>query len=1271
MRIDSAGNVGIGTTLPQSKLNIVDATDASLYLQRNSITTGDVSNLYFGVTNSTNGANKKGALIFERTGTNGRGNLYLATNNVDDGTNVDKSNARLTVQSDGNIGIGTSNPLAALDVKAGTTGVASLKIQSGVATASPQIGEIYADANGIYYYETGTWKDLTAAGAGLSGGTANYIPLWDSGTTQTISTMYQTSSNIGIGTTAPTDKLDISGGAKIGSGYVGIGITAPANGLLVQGLVGIGTTAPAALFSVGSSSQLVVNASGYLGIGTTNPNDYAEIGGGVTIGSGYLGSNTAPANGLLVQGNVGIGTTDPTQMLTVSANGIIGSSTSPTETLANTGFVMGGDDLFVAGLLGIEGSVYTDGSFIAGASTTYGNGSIAQTSGETLAIGTTAANLTLSNTTSGNILLSTPGFVGIGGTAPATAPYAYIGATGNLGIGTTDPLAAIEVKAGTTTVSSLKIQSGVATNTPQVGEIYADANGIYYYETGTWKDLTAAGAGLSGGTANYIPLWDSGTTQTISTMYQTSSNIGIGTTAPTDKLDISGGAKIGSGYVGIGITAPANGLLVQGLVGIGTTAPAALFSVGSSSQLVVNASGYLGIGTTNPNDYAEIGGGVTIGSGYLGSNTAPANGLLVQGNVGIGTTDPTQMLTVSANGIIGSSTSPTETLANTGFVMGGDDLFVAGLLGIEGSVYTDGSFIAGASTTYGNGSIAQTSGETLAIGTTAANLTLSNTTSGNILLSTPGFVGIGGTAPATAPYAYIGATGNLGIGTTDPLAAIEVKAGTTTVSSLKIQSGVATNTPQVGEIYADANGIYYYETGTWKDLTAAGAGLSGGTANYIPLWSAADAQTISAMYQTGGLVGVGFTGPDRKLDVFDATDPQLRLTQADGTVYADFQMASTGDLVMSVDGVTSQLVLDNGGNIGIGTTAPTSLLELSSSAPVLKLTDTTSSAKSLMITVDGNLAQFEEVGGSANDLFVMDLANNRIGIGTTAPTAPLSVAGATSVISNASGDLTITPAANLIISSGALGIGTTNPGEALHVIGNARFSAVGSGTKNNDLNITSEGTLTTSTSDVSMKVNSQTLADGTLAKVMQLNPISFNWIDNPDGPQDVGMIAQEVAQIFPEITFTNVVDGKMGINYSRLPAILTKAMQEQQSVINKQQADVDLIKSLLGLGTAQPSQSSSSATNVSNTGTDLLTSLQTLYDNFIQLTEALGLKNVNGELVVESGMNVLGDTTLSNVSITGDLTAGMLKFNSLTNSFDILGPSCYEHHHRCYQLYFV
>jgi hypothetical protein len=67
-----------------------------------------------------------------------------------------------------------------------------------------------------------------------------------------------------------------------------------------------------------------------------------------------------------------------------------------------------------------------------------------------------------------------------------------------------------------------------------------------------------------------------------------------------------------------------------------------------------------------------------------------------------------------------------------------------------------------------------------------------------------------------------------------------------------------------------------------------------------------------------------------------------------------------------------------------------------------------------------------------------DDTNQYLGIGTNTPSAPLDIAGGTggSLIKNSSGDITIEPAANLIISQGDVGIGTPSPLAKLHVKGN-------------------------------------------------------------------------------------------------------------------------------------------------------------------------------------------------------------------------------------------
>lgn len=60
--------------------------------------------------------------------------------------------------------------------------------------------------------------------------------------------------------------------------------------------------------------------------------------------------------------------------------------------------------------------------------------------------------------------------------------------------------------------------------------------------------------------------------------------------------------------------------------------------------------------------------------------------------------------------------------------------------------------------------------------------------------------------------------------------------------------------------------------------------------------------TERARIDTAGNLGIGTTGPDRKLDVLDATDPQIRATYTDGSVYTDFQTNSSGDMLLTPSG---------------------------------------------------------------------------------------------------------------------------------------------------------------------------------------------------------------------------------------------------------------------------------------------------------------------------------------------------------------------------------
>jgi hypothetical protein len=132
-----------------------------------------------------------------------------------------------------------------------------------------------------------------------------------------------------------------------------------------------------------------------------------------------------------------------------------------------------------------------------------------------------------------------------------------------------------------------------------------------------------------------------------------------------------------------------------------------------------------------------------------------------------------------------------------------------------------------------------------------------------------------------------------------------------------------------------------------------------------------------------------------------------------------------------------------------------------------------------------------------------------------------------------------------IDSTGFIGINQVTPTERLHVVGNGRFTAVGAGTFSNNLNITSDGTLTTATSDEKFKYNIRPINYG-LETLLQLKPVNFQWIEGEE--EDLGFIAQDVAEIIPEAVNTNW-NSDLLFRYESLIPILTKAIQEQNALI--------------------------------------------------------------------------------------------------------------------------
>lgn len=84
------------------------------------------------------------------------------------------------------------------------------------------------------------------------------------------------------------------------------------------------------------------------------------------------------------------------------------------------------------------------------------------------------------------------------------------------------------------------------------------------------------------------------------------------------------------------------------------------------------------------------------------------------------------------------------------------------------------------------------------------------------------------------------------------------------------------------------------------------------------------------------------------------------------------------------------------------------------------------------------------------------------------------------------------------------------------------------------------------------------LIDSPLDKVLRLRGVYFDWKKDKGGKHDVGMIAEEVRDILPEIVQNDREDPKYaeGMDYSKLTPLLVEAIKEQQK-------EIDILKNQL------------------------------------------------------------------------------------------------------------
>jgi len=93
------------------------------------------------------------------------------------------------------------------------------------------------------------------------------------------------------------------------------------------------------------------------------------------------------------------------------------------------------------------------------------------------------------------------------------------------------------------------------------------------------------------------------------------------------------------------------------------------------------------------------------------------------------------------------------------------------------------------------------------------------------------------------------------------------------------------------------------------------------------------------------------------------------------------------------------------------------------------------------------------------------------------------------------------------------------------------------------------------TSNPSFKGNIVDLGYG-INEVMMFKPRAFDM--KIDGSHQIGFVAQEIEDIVPEVVSGE--EGQKGISYGTITAVLVKAIQEQQAVINRLALDIEELK---------------------------------------------------------------------------------------------------------------
>jgi hypothetical protein len=1032
--LDNTGNVGIGTTSPAAKLhtvgsgivNIVQSSDTVSYTQYYNSSTGSTSTSD-GLTVGLNGLD---AYIFHREAAN----LILGTSDTE----------RLRITSAGNVGIGTTSPDSKLHV----------------VSASSNMFRMVRSQNNFGFEATST----SSGGYGLYDYQNSAYDL------------YLQAGKIGIGTTSPSNKLQVANGdMSITTGYSFILADTDTNWRLGRNII----TPVESVYLNSNTFEFVAANALDQGWQFINDDGYPVLEIGAATGSRNVWVNAG--NLLVPTGSVGIGTTSPGAKLHVAGNAWINRPSNKVDNASCTE---------------LPSRVEFNNSFAAGAS------------GYTIFTYPTPSVFRIYADYDGNVGGVQPDLqLGLGYLTVKNSG----GTIGNVGIGTTGPTEKLHVdgRARITTIDNgtgdFATISGTGVITRRtaaqvLSDIGAQPSGSYLTaEADTLATVTGRGASTStaitiqGGWASTILNGDNvvlrkpnysggGWARTLLNFqeYTTTSLFQIGGYGSNNVMTYG---YLGSAYntptfrwyankdvvfdgnVGLGVVGPGNKLVVDG---VAQSTIAKFYTSDNNYSTVevgdtgdVYASVYMQTDSGNGQLF-KYGAGWGTESGMVGlySSNGPialqAGGstkVFVQsgGNVGIGTSSPGTKLDV--NGVI-TATGGNSTNWNTAYGWGNHAS--AGYLTSYTETDTLATVTARGSST--NGSIFINGVFTGGLGAVTTSGTLDWNDVSN--------------ARAGQGYTLLLGTATNGMGGGQYYHPVSFE------YSSKNGSG---NMTQLAIPYT-GNGIWYRNRygGSWSSWARVWDDSSFTSTN-ISNWNTA--------YGWGNHASQGYA------------------TQT----YVNTAIANLVDSAPSTLDTLNELAAALGDDPNFATTVTNSIaakLPLAGGTMTGTIYFSNDMGTALQGTIGDNDFWRIRGGNSGSNAGFLEIATSDDG------TEPIYVRQYTGVFSS------LTRTATLLDGSG----NTSLPGS-----------------------LTVGGTITENSS-IRYKENVVNLESAT-EKVEQLRAVRYNKIGHE--LEEIGLIAEEVAEVYPEVVNYNEEGQPDGVNYTRLSVILLKAVQELTERINK------------------------------------------------------------------------------------------------------------------------